>query len=145
MIFTQRQTSPKGTFVSVVKIKKALPFFWEGRFFNLTLGREGSRSNPHDYYSKDEIKKALPFFWEGRFFNLTLGREGSLSNPHDYYSKDEIKKALIRVFLFDTFLQAQRLALEKMNLNTSVINPQDGRMRPTLEEGAWFKIRENKR
>jgi len=110
LIFTQRQTSPKGTFVSVVKIKKALPFFWEGRFFNLTLGREGSRSNPHDYYSKDEIKKAL-----------------------------------IRVFLFDTFLQAQRLALEKMNLNTSVINPQDGRMRPTLEEGAWFKIRENKR
>ena len=32
-----------------------------------------------------------------------------------------------------------------MNLNTPFFNPQDGRMRPTLEEGVWASINENEK
>ncbi|MDP3558468.1 MAG: OprD family outer membrane porin [Bacteroidota bacterium] len=33
----------------------------------------------------------------------------------------------------------------KMNINTPFLNPQDGRMRPTLEEGVWLNINESKK
>ena len=33
----------------------------------------------------------------------------------------------------------------KMNINTPFLNPQDGRMRPTLEEGVWIRIDESQR
>lgn len=33
----------------------------------------------------------------------------------------------------------------RMNLNTPFINPQDGRMRPSLEEGVWAKINPHKK
>jgi hypothetical protein len=33
----------------------------------------------------------------------------------------------------------------KINLNTPFLNPQDGRMRPTIEEGVWLSIKESKK
>ncbi|MDP2386580.1 MAG: OprD family outer membrane porin [Bacteroidota bacterium] len=35
------------------------------------------------------------------------------------------------------------LTVGKINLNTPFLNPQDGRMRPTVEEGAWLSIKES--
>jgi hypothetical protein len=37
------------------------------------------------------------------------------------------------------------VTIGKINLNTPFFNPQDGRMRPTLEEGVWLSIRESKK
>jgi len=37
------------------------------------------------------------------------------------------------------------ILLGKFNLNTPFFNPQDGRMRPTLEEGIWLIIKESER
>jgi hypothetical protein len=33
----------------------------------------------------------------------------------------------------------------KININTPFLNPQDGRMRPTIEEGVWLNINESKK
>ncbi len=37
------------------------------------------------------------------------------------------------------------ITIGKINLNTPFFNPQDGRMRPTLEEGVWLSTRESKK
>lgn len=37
------------------------------------------------------------------------------------------------------------IAIGKININTPFVNPQDGRMRPTIEEGAWLTIGESKK
>lgn len=37
------------------------------------------------------------------------------------------------------------LVVGKINLNTPFLNPQDGRMRPTLAEGAWLQIKASKK
>lgn len=37
------------------------------------------------------------------------------------------------------------LTLGKLNINTPFLNPQDGRMRPTIEEGVWLTVNESKK
>jgi len=37
------------------------------------------------------------------------------------------------------------IAIGKININTPFLNPQDGRMRPTIEEGVWLNIGESKK
>lgn len=37
------------------------------------------------------------------------------------------------------------ITVGKINLNTPFLNPQDGRMRPTLEEGIWLSLKESKK
>ncbi|MDO9186725.1 MAG: OprD family outer membrane porin [Bacteroidia bacterium] len=39
-------------------------------------------------------------------------------------------------------LSKSSLTVGKMNINTPFLNPQDGRMRPNVEEGIWFSIKE---
>lgn len=40
-------------------------------------------------------------------------------------------------------LSKSSIMVGKVNLNTPFFNPQDGRMRPTLEEGVWLSIKES--
>ena len=40
-------------------------------------------------------------------------------------------------------LSKSSIMVGKVNLNTPFFNPQDGRMRPTLEEGVWVSIKES--
>jgi hypothetical protein len=51
--------------------------------------------------------------------------------------------------LEELFLKYSRkkwsLSLGKMNLNTPFVNPQDGRMRPTVEEGLWTTFEPSKK
>lgn len=37
------------------------------------------------------------------------------------------------------------ITVGKININTPFLNPQDGRMRPTIEEGVWLNIHESKK
>lgn len=37
------------------------------------------------------------------------------------------------------------ITVGKININTPFLNPQDGRMRPTIEEGVWLNINESKK
>ncbi len=37
------------------------------------------------------------------------------------------------------------ITVGKINVNTPFLNPQDGRMRPTIEEGVWLNINESKK
>jgi hypothetical protein len=37
------------------------------------------------------------------------------------------------------------ISIGKININTPFLNPQDGRMRPTIEEGVWLNINESKK
>ncbi|MBK7309400.1 MAG: outer membrane porin, OprD family [Sphingobacteriaceae bacterium] len=42
-------------------------------------------------------------------------------------------------------LSKSSITIGKININTPFVNPQDGRMRPTLEEGVWLNIGESKK
>ena len=42
-------------------------------------------------------------------------------------------------------LSKSSLTVGKLNITTPFLNPQDGRMRPTIEEGAWLNINESKK
>lgn len=42
-------------------------------------------------------------------------------------------------------LSKSSLMLGKFNLNTPFLNPQDGRMRPTIDEGVWLSVKESKK
>ena len=40
-------------------------------------------------------------------------------------------------------LSKSSITVGKINLNTPFLNPQDGRMRPTVEEGVWLSVKES--
>lgn len=42
-------------------------------------------------------------------------------------------------------LSKSAITLGKININTPFLNPQDGRMRPTIEEGVWVNVNESKK
>jgi hypothetical protein len=42
-------------------------------------------------------------------------------------------------------LSKSSVTVGKININTPFVNPQDGRMRPTIEEGVWLSINESKK
>lgn len=58
------------------------------------------------------------------------------SNKHDL---DRLEELYIKYNL-----SKSSLSFGKLNLNTPFFNPQDGRMRPTVEEGFWLSIKESK-
>ena len=59
----------------------------------------------------------------------------SLTNKNDLDRLEEL-------YLKYTFSK-NSLAVGKINLNTPFLNPQDGRMRSTVEEGVWLSIKES--
>lgn len=59
------------------------------------------------------------------------------TNKHDL---DRLEELYIKYNL-----SKSSLSVGKLNLNTPFFNPQDGRMRPTVEEGIWLSIKESER
>lgn len=53
---------------------------------------------------------------------------------------DRLEELYIKYSISNSYLM-----VGKMNLNTPFMNPQDGRMRPTLEEGVWLSVRESRK
>lgn len=53
---------------------------------------------------------------------------------------DRLEELYIKYTISNSYLM-----VGKMNLNTPFMNPQDGRMRPTLEEGVWLSVRESRK
>lgn len=60
-----------------------------------------------------------------------------LTDPRNHKDLDRLEALYIQYRIHRSFLRAG-----KMILNTPFINPQDGRMRPTLEQGIWTEINE---
>lgn len=58
-----------------------------------------------------------------------------------------LKNNLVRLedlFLKYTYSKSS-ITVGKININTPFLNPQDGRMRPTIEEGVWLNMLESKK
>lgn len=63
-----------------------------------------------------------------------------LQNPGN---KNELNR--LEALYLKYSLSKSSIAIGKMNINTPFLNPQDGRMRPTVEEGVWLNIKEFKK
>lgn len=79
----------------------------------------------------DPITKASNRYEIGLFDIENPSNKNDLDRLEELYLKYNLSKSAITV--------------GKININTPFINPQDGRMRPTLEEGLWLNILESKR
>lgn len=60
-----------------------------------------------------------------------------IQNPSNRNDLDRLEE----LYLKYTYSKSN-IVIGKMNLNTPFINPQDGRMRPTLSEGVWLSFKE---
>ncbi|MDN4164806.1 OprD family outer membrane porin [Cytophagales bacterium LB-30] len=60
-----------------------------------------------------------------------------LENPGNHKDMDRLEELYIRYTFHDSHITVGR-----QNLKTPFINPQDGRMRPSLEEGFWMELNE---
>ena len=63
-----------------------------------------------------------------------------INNPTDRKDLDRLEELFLRYTISKTSFTYGR-----MELNTPFMNPQDGRMRPTLVEGLWIKVAENEK
>lgn len=61
-----------------------------------------------------------------------------IENHNNKHDLDRLEELYIKYNL-----SKSSLAFGKLNLNTPFFNPQDGRMRPTIEEGFWLSIKES--
>ena len=76
--------------------------------------------------------------------SLTLASnryEIGLFDIEDHTNKRDLDR-LEELYLKYNFSKSS-ITVGKINLNTPFLNPQDGRMRPTVEEGAWLSIKES--
>jgi len=69
--------------------------------------------------------------------------EAGLFDIENHNNKNDLDR-LEELYLKYT-LSKTSITVGKINLNTPFFNPQDGRMRPTLEEGVWLSVRESKK
>ncbi|MCU0359237.1 MAG: OprD family porin [Bacteroidia bacterium] len=79
----------------------------------------------------DELTKASNRYELGLFDIENPSNKNDLDRLEELYIKYSLSKSAITV--------------GKININTPFMNPQDGRMRPTLEEGVWININESKK
>jgi hypothetical protein len=63
-----------------------------------------------------------------------------MQNPNNKEDLDRLEELFLKYSA-----SKWSLSLGKMNLNTPFLNPQDGRMRPTVEEGAWAAFEPSKK
>ncbi len=61
-----------------------------------------------------------------------------ITHPESFNHLDRLEELYLKYNYSKSSIMVGRF-----NINTPFINPQDGRMRPTLEEGAWLSIRES--
>jgi hypothetical protein len=80
-----------------------------------------------------ELDKPDPFTNQPNRYEIGLL---DVTHPENKKDLDRLEEAFI-------YYENKWVNIEvgRMNLNTPFINPQDGRMRPSLEEGAWAKIK----
>lgn len=67
--------------------------------------------------------------------------EVGLFDIEDHENKNDLDR-LEELFLKYSYSKSS-ITLGKMILNTPFMNPQDGRMRPTIEEGVWLTVNES--
>lgn len=79
----------------------------------------------------DSITKSLNRYEIGLFDIENPSNKNDLDRLEELYLKYNLSKSAITI--------------GKIHLNTPFINPQDGRMRPTLAEGLWLNINESKK
>lgn len=63
-----------------------------------------------------------------------------IENPANKHDLDRLEE----LYLKYNFSKSA-ITIGKININTPFLNPQDGRMRPTIEEGVWLNINESKK
>jgi hypothetical protein len=63
-----------------------------------------------------------------------------IENPSNKNDLDRLEELYLKYSI-----SKSSIAFGKINLNTPFVNPQDGRMRPTLEEGVWITVNESKK
>lgn len=61
-----------------------------------------------------------------------------IENPTNKNDLDRLEELYIKYSY-----SKSAVTIGKININTPFVNPQDGRMRPTLEEGVWLNIHES--
>lgn len=84
-----------------------------------------------DIHNIDSLTK-LPNRYEVGLFDVeNHTNKNDLDRLEELYIKYNLSKSAITV--------------GKININTPFLNPQDGRMRPTIEEGVWLQINESKK
>ena len=87
------------------------------------------------YSSKIELPDSLtlsPNRYEIGLFDI--------ENPNNKNDLDRLEE----LYLKYNFSKSA-ITIGKININTPFFNPQDGRMRPTIEEGVWLNINESKK
>ncbi len=63
-----------------------------------------------------------------------------VENPSNRNDLDRLEELYLKYNL-----SKSAITVGKININTPFINPQDGRMRPTIAEGVWLNINESKK
>jgi hypothetical protein len=84
-----------------------------------------------------ELDKNDPYTNQPNRYELGLL---DVTQPQNKKDLDRLEEAYL--YYENKWVEAE---VGRMNLNTPFINPQDGRMRPSLEEGAWAKIKPHKK
>lgn len=64
-----------------------------------------------------------------------------IQNPYKKYDIASLQKLFIRY----TFLKNNSIEVGRIDANNPFVNPQDGRMRPTAQEGVWIKANPTKK
>jgi hypothetical protein len=87
--------------------------------------------------SSSELHKPDSLTGQGNRYEVGLFDIDNHTNKNDL---DRLEELYIKYSL-----SKSSLMVGKFNLNTPFLNPQDGRMRPTIEEGVWLSIKESKK
>ena len=84
-----------------------------------------------------DIAKPDPLTLQPNRYELGLF---DLLDPENKNDLDRLEELYIKYTL-----SKSSITVGKINLNTPFFNPQDGRMRPTIEEGVWLSVKEWKK
>lgn len=87
--------------------------------------------------SSSDLTKPDPSTKAGNRYEVGLF---DIENPSNKNDLDRLEELYVKYNV-----SKSAITLGKININTPFVNPQDGRMRPTLEEGVWLNIHESKR
>lgn len=63
-----------------------------------------------------------------------------IEDPKNKHDLDRLEELYLKYNFSKSYV-----TVGKININTPFLNPQDGRMRPTIEEGVWLSIGESKK
>ncbi|MFQ3576397.1 MAG: hypothetical protein SNJ77_08180 [Cytophagales bacterium] len=104
-------------------------------FYGFQIGMEGfviANIASNDLGSSKKPKNQMSRYEIGLF---------DVQEPHNRFDLDRLEHLFIRYH----FNPKSKLELGRFELNTPFINPQDGRMRGTLEEGIWGEWNSNRK